>query len=65
MDVKVNRTIISVPEGYKVRDVVLAYAARRNVSKARLKFLRVYDAMGEDIDLDDPLSDGDSIRCVL
>lgn len=65
MNVKVNRTVFEIPEGTNVRQVILDYLTRRNVSKSRLERARVSDAFGQDLDLDAPLSDGDVIKCII
>ncbi|MBQ7691424.1 MAG: hypothetical protein IJT30_09605 [Muribaculaceae bacterium] len=65
MNVRVNRTTIEIPEEANVRVAVMAYALRRSVSKARVRLMRVYDVTGRELDLEEPLSDGDILKCVM
>ena len=65
MNVKVNRTMIEIFDGAKVKDVVVNYMTRRSVSKSRLDKVKVFDVYGHPIDIDAPLNDGDAIKCVI
>ncbi len=65
MNVKVNRTMIQIFDGAKVKDVVISYMARRCVSKSRMEKVKVFDVYGHPIDVDAPLNDGDAIKCVI
>ena len=65
MIVRVNRTSIEFPDDTTVRTAVMTYAARRSVSKTRVRRMQVYDLDGRELDLDETLSDGDAIKCVM
>ena len=65
MRVKVNRTIVELFEGAKVREALLRYCVQRNFSPAKAARAEVFDAWGHPIDQDAPLSDGQTIKCKI
>ena len=61
MEIIVNDTSVRVFKGAKVRHALLKYFSMNLMDKSLSEDMEVYDAYGHLIDMDAPLTDGQSI----
>ena len=61
MEIKVNDTPVRVFKGAKARHALLKYFSMNLMDKTISDDMEIFDAYGHQIDLDSPLSDGQSI----
>ena len=62
MKVKVNRRTLEIFEGAKVRNALLRYFKLRKFDLSLVEKVDVFDVYGHPIDLDAPLSEGQTIK---
>jgi len=62
MKVKVNRRMVEIFEGARVRDAVLRYLVLRKMDVKLAESVQVFDEYGHQIGNDAPLKDGKIIK---
>ena len=62
MKVKVNRRMVDIFDGARVRDAALRYLVLRKMDVKLLEKAEAQDAYGHVIGMDAPLSDGQTIK---